>query len=159
MIASTDRVEKIRACVDEILLQMPDPHERRCAYLHLYGVAQACAMIAMKRNERVELAIAAGMMHDLASYSTSDSRDHGPRSAILARKILQSLACFEREEMECICSAISCHSEKEKIHDSLAEVLIDGDVWQHYLYHPGQHAYARENDRIARLKKEFGIFA
>ena len=33
------RIEKVRELVDEILLNMSDPAERRCAYLHLYGVA------------------------------------------------------------------------------------------------------------------------
>ena len=38
------RIERVRELVDEILLNMSDPTERRCAYLHLYGVAQACAL-------------------------------------------------------------------------------------------------------------------
>lgn len=31
----------LRKYIDEILLKMTDVEERRCAYLHLYGVAQA----------------------------------------------------------------------------------------------------------------------
>jgi len=50
-----DRIEKVRIIVDEILLNMIDVEERRCAYLHLYGVAQACAMLALKRKENIEL--------------------------------------------------------------------------------------------------------
>ena len=59
------RIEKVRELVDEILLNMSDPAERRCAYLHLYGVAQACALLALKRGEDVELAVIAGMLHDI----------------------------------------------------------------------------------------------
>lgn len=34
-----NRVEKLRNYIDEILLNMIDNEERRCAYVHLYGVA------------------------------------------------------------------------------------------------------------------------
>ena len=59
-----NRIEKVREVVDEILLHMTDDEERRCAYLHLYGVSQACALLALKRGEDVELATIAGMLHD-----------------------------------------------------------------------------------------------
>lgn len=59
-----NRIERLRKYIDDILLNMKDPHERRCGYLHLYGVSQACAMIALKRNQDVELATIAGMLHD-----------------------------------------------------------------------------------------------
>lgn len=49
-----NRIEKVREYVDNVLLNMTDTKERRCGYLHLYGVSQACTMIALKRNENVE---------------------------------------------------------------------------------------------------------
>ena len=153
----SDRIERLRAGVDKILLKMPDANERRCAYLHLYGVSQACAMIALKRGENLELALAAGMLHDIYTYSTGDSKEHGPKGAIMAREILGELSLFSAEETEQICRAIACHSDKQKSHAPLSEVLIDADVWQHYMYHPVLHAYAHEKERIAKLKKEFGI--
>lgn len=48
-----NRIEKIREYVDNVLLHMLDTTERRCGYLHLYGVSQACALIALKRRENV----------------------------------------------------------------------------------------------------------
>ena len=45
-----NRVEKLREYVDEILLNKNNDQDRRCAYVHLYGVAQACAMIAKKKK-------------------------------------------------------------------------------------------------------------
>ena len=152
-----DRIELLRARVDKILLTMPDHEERRCAYLHLYGVAQAAAMIAMKRGENVELAIAAGMLHDIYTYSQMDSWEHGPKGAVMAREILEHLSLFSVKEIDLICGAIACHSDKAGKHMPLYEVLIDADVWQHYLYHPNLHHYAHENERIIRLKKEFSI--
>jgi len=46
-----NRIERLRVYIDDILLHMKDNEERRCAYLHLYGVSQACTMIALKRNQ------------------------------------------------------------------------------------------------------------
>jgi hypothetical protein len=48
-----NRIEIVREYVDTVLLNMPNAAERRSGYLHLYGVLQACALIAMKRNENV----------------------------------------------------------------------------------------------------------
>ena len=78
-----NRIEKVRAYVDDVLLHMTDTVERRCAYVHLYGVAQACAMIALKRKENVELAIVAGMLHDIFSYKTMNHQDHAHFTEIL----------------------------------------------------------------------------
>lgn len=77
-----DRIEKVREVVDEILLNMPDDKERRCAYLHLYGVSQACALLALKREENVELAVIAGMLHDIYSYANMDSQDHAHKEEV-----------------------------------------------------------------------------
>ena len=63
--AYMSRIEKVREVVDSVLEAMTDPEERRCAYIHLYGVAQAAALIAGKRKENMELSIVAAMLHDL----------------------------------------------------------------------------------------------
>jgi HD superfamily phosphodiesterase len=62
-----NRIEVLRQYIDNILLNMSDVEERRCAYVHLYGVAQYCVLIALKRGENAELAIMAGMLHDIYS--------------------------------------------------------------------------------------------
>mgnify|MGYP000497398458 FL=1 len=51
-----NRIEKVREAVDAVLLNIADAGERRCGYMHLYGVSQACVLIALKRNENAELA-------------------------------------------------------------------------------------------------------
>ena len=51
-----NRIDTVRDYVDRVLAGLPDELDRRYAYIHIYGVAQACAMIAMKRGEAVELA-------------------------------------------------------------------------------------------------------
>ena len=65
------RVDTIRQYVDGMLNNLTDPDERRAGYVHLYGVGQAGALIALRRGhdrECAELAQIAGMLHDFAAY-------------------------------------------------------------------------------------------
>ena len=89
-----DRIEKVREKVDELLLKMTKYEAQRHAYMHLYGVSQACALIALKRKENAELAVVAGMLHDIYTYINLDSKDHAHKGAELARDILDSLYIF-----------------------------------------------------------------
>ena len=149
-----NRIEKVRQTVDEILLNMTDHEERRCAYLHLYGVAQACALLSIKRKENVELAVISGMLHDIYSYATMDSQDHAHKGSVMAREILDSLNLFSEEEKNLICSAIYNHSDKSNIHGPLDEILKDADVMQHILYNPLFEIKPHEQKRYNCLKAE-----
>jgi HD superfamily phosphodiesterase len=152
-----DRIEILRKYIDEILLDMTDVEERRYAYLHLYGVAQFCTLIALKRGENAELATIAGMLHDIHSYVQMDTKDHAHKGAILAREILTSLQITNDDETKMICDAIYTHSQKEVMHSDFSEVLIDADVFQHCLYNPTFEIKAHEKNRYEKLKFEFGI--
>lgn len=152
-----NRIEKVREYVDNVLLHMSDEIERRCAYLHLYGVSQACAMIAIKRKENVELAIISGMLHDIYSYSTMDTKDHAHKGAIMANEILSSLQIFSDDEINMICNAIHNHSSKGIKHSCFDEVLIDADVLQHCLYNPLFDVAEHEKQRYEALKSEFEL--
>ena len=140
-----------------ILLNMIDVEERRCAYVHLYGVAQACALIALKRGEKAELATMAGMLHDIYSYAKMDTKDHAHKGAVLAKEILTSLQITNEAETKVICDAIYTHSEKELVHSDFNEILIDADVLQHCLYNPIFEIMPHEKSRYEKLKIEFGI--
>lgn len=153
-----NRIEILRQYIDKVILDMTDVVERRCAYVHLYGVAQACALIALKRRENVELAVMAGMLHDIYSYARMDTNDHAHRGAILAREILESLRLTNDTETKIICDAIYVHSEKETTHSSFDEVLKDADTFQFWLYNPAVEMLTQaRKDRCEKLKTEFGI--
>lgn len=152
-----NRIEKVREYVDTILLNMSDVKERRSGYIHLYGVSQASAMIALKRGENVELATIAGMLHDIYSYATLDTVEHAHKGSIMAREVLNSLQIFTDGEIDMICSAIYNHSCKGKIHTSFDEILIDADVLQHCLYNPLFEVPEHERVRFENLKSEFGL--
>lgn len=152
-----NRIEKVREYVDTVLLNMSDTFERRCAYLHLYGVSQACAMIALKRNENVELATIAGMLHDIYTYSMMDTKDHDHKGSAMAKEILNSMNIFNDNEIEIVCNSIYNHSSKGIKHSSFDEVLIDADVLQHCLYNPLFAVAVHEKARFENLKLEFGL--
>jgi HD superfamily phosphodiesterase len=153
-----DRIEVLRKHIDEVILNMTDYMERRCAYIHLYGVSQFCAMIALKRNQNVELATMAGMLHDFYSYKMMDTENHGEKGAILAKEVLDTLKITNDDETKLICEAIFYHSDKKKRHSDFTEILVDADTLQYYLYNisfPPLNEYRVE--RIKELKKEFGL--
>ncbi|MBD5132678.1 MAG: HD domain-containing protein [Clostridiales bacterium] len=150
-----NRIEKVREVVDSIILNMTDNGERRCAYIHLYGVAQAAALIAEKRKENVELSIIAAMLHDIYSYQNGDSTDHAHKGAVMAKEIINELKIFSFEEIELIYSAIYHHSDKKITNGSFDEILKDADVIQHIFYNPLFEIKAHELERFNNLKNEF----
>jgi HD superfamily phosphodiesterase len=156
-----DRLEQVRQIVDAILIGQADLEERRCGFVHLYGVSQACALLALRRGQDAELAATAGMLHDIATYRTNDPINHAARSAAEARQVLQEIGRFSTEEIEAVCRAISRHSDKAALDDPFSELLKDADVLQHSLYNPGAgaapiHSQAHEQ-RLQRVLREIGV--
>ena len=154
---TVNRIEKVREAVDAVLLNVADDAERRCGYAHLYGVSQACVLIALKRGENAELAATAGMLHDIHTYAAMDPRDHAHKGAAMARDLLEAMKCFEAGEIDVICSAVYHHSSKEITHAPFDEVLKDADVMQHCLYNPLFDVMKHETVRFGKLKAEFGL--
>jgi len=152
-----DRIEKLQKCIDEILFNNKDIVKIRNGYVHLYGVAQACVMLAKKRSLNQELAAMAGMLHDIYNYQYSYCKDHAQKSAVLSREILQGLEIIDSKEIDMICTAILNHSDKKSIDGEYDELLKDADVLQHCAYNPKSPVAEHEKERYYRLLKEFRI--
>ena len=152
-----NRIEVLREHIDDVILNMADALERRCAYLHLYGVSQACALIALRRGENAELATMAGMLHDFYTYKFADSKNHAEKGAVLAREVLGALGITTADETDLICSAIHNHSSKGGVHSAFDEVLVDADVLQHCIYNITAPVMEHEKERFEKLIKEFGF--
>lgn len=152
-----DRLEQVRKVVDEIILNMKDDEERRCAYVHLYGVQMACSLLSIKRGANIELSIVAGLLHDLHSYANMDPEDHAHKGAELARNILEELHIFDRNEIDLICTAIYNHSDKASVHSPFDEILKDADVLQHVLYNPLRAMKTHEMQRFESFRKQIGL--
>lgn len=152
-----DRIGKVREYVDAVINRIPDKDLRKEAFVHSYGVSQACGLIAMKRGQDVELAVIAGMVHDIWRYSKLDSREHAHKGAGLVREILKSMEVFDEEETALICHSVYHHSGKGICQEPFDEVLKDGDVLEHCMRDPVRGPKVHEYARFQRLKAEFGL--
>lgn len=150
----TDRIEIVREIVSRLLEQAPTASLRVSGYVHMFGVAQNCVLLASKRGEDVELSAIAGYLHDIASYTEGYSADHARRGAKMSGKILEETGLFTQKEIERVCAAILFHSEKKIVHGPLDEILKDADVMQHCLFDPG-HISKKEEMRYRSLCEEF----
>ena len=151
----TNRIETLRRYIDAALQGKPDEW-CKIANVHLYGVAQACTLIALRRGEDAELAAMAGMLHDFCTFrSEHPLDDHAAMGAVLAREVLVELGLTTPGETQLICAAIHNHSDKGGRFDAFTEILIDADVMQHCLYDITMPVAQRELDRYDRLCGEF----
>jgi uncharacterized protein len=151
------RLERLREVVDDILRRQPDEVERRCGFVHLYGVAIVAALLALKRGMDPEIATTAGMLHDISSYKTADPTNHADLSAVEAKRILKELGNFTEDEIVAICCAISNHSDKQGTHSDFCELLKDADVLQHHLYNTSLPPHEKYIERLKSLRKELGL--
>jgi len=152
-----NRIESLREYIGGALRGKPDEW-RKIAHVHLYGVAQACTLLALRRGENAELATMAGMLHDFYTFRSGQPQDdHAAKGAVLAREVLDELNLTSPAETELVCAAIHNHSDKGGRFDAFTEILIDADVMQHCLYDITMPVADREKDRFQKLCEEFGL--
>ena len=152
-----NRVELVRQAIDEILRQQPDDEERRCGFVHLYGVAQACALLALKRGLDPELCTIAGMFHDIRNYKSGNPTDDNVLGSAEAQKIMSDLGCFTEQEISAVGTAVLRHSDKGQVHSDFDELLKDADVLQHYLYNTTFEPRERMKARLGKVLDELGV--
>ncbi len=152
-----DRLELVRQVVDSILRQQPDAEQARRGFVHLYGVATAATLLAIRRGRDGQLAAVAGMLHDVWTYKVGDPTDHARLSALEADRILAGLGCFTAQEREEVCRAIERHGAKERVDGELDELLKDADMLQHCIYNPALKADLLRSDRLQRVWRELAL--
>lgn len=142
------RLKLVRNEVDKILMSQPNLMERRNGYIHLYGVAQNCTLLAIKKGLDIELCTIIGMLHDIFTYKYEYDKNHAVLGMEEAEGLLRKLEVFSVEEIEIIKNAIGNHSDKKNKHDKYSELVKDADVMQNSLYDT-----ALEINHPKRLKK------
>lgn len=152
-----ERIGAVQGCVDKIITAQAKDIDIKFGYVHLYGVSQTCALLAEKRQQNVELAAIAGLLHDIYAYKTGSRTDHAHQGASVAREILQELNLFSEEEINMVAGAIYRHSDKDRIDSPFDEVLKDADVLQHFLIMPLAETVPHEAARAGKLKEELGL--
>ncbi len=152
-----ERIGAVQARVDKIIAGQTESIDIKFGYVHLYSVSQACAMLAMKRQQNVELAAIAGLLHDIYAYKTGIRADHAHQGAALAKEIMQETGLFSEEEIDMVSQAIWHHSDKDVVDSTFDEVLKDADALQHFLIMPLADPAPHEAARVSKLKEELGI--
>jgi len=150
-----NRLEKLRHRVDKLIMEK-QPYESRYFITHLYGVADFCTLLALKRNLDPELAATCGMLHDIYQITAGTIEKHAIKGAEVAESILKEMKSYSNEEIAIITNAISRHSKKRKIHEPYDELLKDADVMDHCFYNTGYPVIEKEMDRYRKILIEFG---
>lgn len=151
------RLKELRKYVDAELNKMEDVDKRNAAFIHIYGVSLAAAMIAKKRGLDPEIASMSAMLHDLHAYRTGSYDDHAHKGADLAGEILSRLKLTDDAETEMICSAIYHHDDKLMTDSPMDEVLKDADVIHHCMNDLSKPVKEKEQARFKKLCAEFGM--
>ncbi|MDD4971415.1 MAG: HD domain-containing protein [Paludibacter sp.] len=150
-----NRLELVRVEMDSILLNQENVNVRPEGYIHLYGVAQNCTMLAIKRGLDVEICTIIGLLHDIYTYKVGYVKEHALLGAIEAENLLRDLEFFTEAEIEIIKTAISHHSDKKTKHDKYSELLKDADLLQDSLYNTSFEIKHRK--RLKKAYKNLGI--
>lgn len=154
-----DKIEIVRAYVDNIIKNILSEDDRKTAYIHTYGVAEACSFIADKRRLNTELSYISGLLHDIYYYKTGICFSHAHNGAEMARVALLKMDVFSDDEKVLILSAIYHHSDITHVHDEYDEVLKDADILQSFLYDPSFKISYRSIPRLNHMLNEFNIKA
>ena len=152
-----NKLEIVRQKIDDTLRDQPDIVERRCGFVHLYGVSAMCSLLALKRGLDPQLGAVMGMLHDLATYKFGKSADHAEKGTIEAARILHHTGHFSPDEISIIQTAIAHHSDKTSVHGPYDELLKDADVLQHYLYNTAFSVSEVKQKRLNKILDELAI--
>ncbi|MCL2372117.1 MAG: HD domain-containing protein [Defluviitaleaceae bacterium] len=150
-----NRLEVLRLEVDRLIFE--NQQEKVRFYIeHLYSVSRYCALLAKKRGLNIEIAMAAGMLHDIANVNGC-SGDHALEGAGQAEALLAATGLYSRDEIKLITTAISRHSDKNETHEPYDELLKDADVMSHCFYNPEFPISKWELGRYISLLEELGL--
>ncbi len=149
-----NRLLPIKQYADRTLEEIPLEEARYRAFLHSYGVAQCCALLAGRRGLNMELAYISGLLHDLYAYKLGSYTCHSQSGAEMIRVTLKRSTGFTEDEKLLILSAIFHHDDILYIHGAYDEVLKDADILQPYLNDPLAGVSSLRKLRLQGLFKE-----
>ena len=153
-----NRLEILRNKIDRLIYDK-QPEKIRFFIEHLYSVARYCSLLALKRDLNIEIAMTAGMLHDIYRITNNTAENHGIMGAEKATEILKTMNLYNEDEIAIIATAISRHCDKSSIHEPYDEVLKDADVLSHCFYNPDFPVSDYEAERYKNLLAELGCIA
>ncbi len=152
--------EKVERRVAELLLSSNLPNDKRESSIiwelkHSAGCCQIARILAQKRGLDVTISETAALLHDIYVIVEGKYGGHAVHGAPLAKKILEEVGGFSKEQVKAIVSAIAHHSEKEIYSDNpYIELVKDVDVFDCSLYR-GAEGYYRLHKSEANFKEYY----
>ena len=158
-----NRVIKVQKKVIEILknIECGDESVDVCkdwVSAHFLTASQMAHLLALKRRQNWELAVTAGILHDIGLIvNMGMNKDHAFNGYDKAKEILNEVGGYSAEEIEFIAKAISSHSEKDKVGSWLDELIKDVDVLDCTLHGSDFSDHQHHYQRVKNLEKELNI--
>ena len=124
--------------------------------IHSLGSARAASVLAAKRGIDVELAYAAGVLHDFGRIVTRRQEDHALNGYEPVQEFLKALKIFKAQEIREIALAVKSHSSKALLGTPLEEIAKDCDVLDSFLLGIAMRT-EKHVQRLHALQKELGF--
>ncbi len=117
----------VKGRLEQVAAQQQTPaSELAYRWQHTLRVASLGQQLAEAEHVDVELAVAACLLHDVASFDPGEPRDHGRLGAEISRPFLLELD-YSQEQTEAICYAVASHVDIKDPLGLLAKVVTDAD--------------------------------
>lgn len=153
--STMDKLNVLRALMNERIAAADDPAYIAYYYDHLYGVSTCAMLLARRRGLDAQLAGAMGLVHDIWTLTTGDAHKHGEKGAPLAHALVLE-AGYTIEEADTVADALRHHSDKADLHGPYAELLKDADTLQPWLAR-GEAGNPDRARRMAQMAAELGL--
>lgn len=155
-----NRLDTVKAIVTRTLTER-NPDYAPIGLAHDGYVAALSALLARLRGQDMELAQAAGWLHDVwlhlrAPYTREIAERHAEEGAVLAETLLGQLSLFSSDEIRIICQSIRLHDFTRRTDDPMSEILKDADMLSHYLNASAAGQEREFDPRAAAVLKELG---
>lgn len=152
-----DRIAVIKEYADKVISKITHEEERKQAFIHTYGVAQCCALLASSRGLNNELAYISGLMHDLYAYFSGSYLCHSQSGADMSKVVLNQMDLFTKDEKTTILSAIFYHANKDIVHGEYDEILKDADLLEPFLNSGCSGVHYRHLPRLKKVLAELNM--
>ena len=141
-----------------MLNAVDDDNRRNTFYIHLYGVANFAALLALRRGFDEKLAYIAGLSHDISLLEFPDDyENHCKKSSQMTKEILTNIKLFTENEIDIITNAVLHHNDIDIIHSPYDEILKDADIFQPFINDIPKPPFLPAKPRLGKIISELNI--
>lgn len=125
----------------------------------LHNNSLLCNLLARKRNLDVEICAVAGFLQNYFNLRIGDEVSNAT-CASEAEKLLRTLGCFSKDEMQLIYRMILNSTKFDEIGDSYEEVLKDAGILLKHLYSVEDNYFtSKYSKRLDAILKELNMLS